>query len=171
MFIDWIMLDSHYQPAFPPFSTTYLPLLISEVSRGNLTPLDFIAQSYWNEIVENSQWSWGLFLAINCQQDMPAAGSNRSVADFDAGHKLDAFSRSAAQRAICAKWNLAPLPPAATEYVQSEVPVVVLAGSYDPVTPPEWSQATADHLANSTYVEFAGYGHDVTLSNSGAEHL
>ena len=38
-FIDWIMLDSYYQPAFPPFGTAYLPLFISEVSDGNLRPL------------------------------------------------------------------------------------------------------------------------------------
>ncbi len=171
LFIDWIIIDKFYQPAFPPHGIAYLPMLIGEVSRGNLTPLEYAAQSYWKEMVKNPQWSLGLFLAINCQQDLPAAGSNRPANDLAASDRLDGFTRSAAQRTICAAWNLPALPPTATEYVKSDIPALVLAGSYDPVTPPEWSRVTADHLANSTFVEFEGYGHDVTLNNPCAEGL
>jgi hypothetical protein len=41
----------------------------------------------------------------------------------------------------------------------------VLAGSYDPITPPAWSQETARHLGNATYVEFPAQGHDVLTDN------
>jgi pimeloyl-ACP methyl ester carboxylesterase len=169
--IDWIMLDSFYQPAFPPFGTAYLPLFISELNRGNLAPLKAAAQGYWNGMIENSHWSWGLFLAINCQQALPAAGSSRPAADIAASEMLDGFARSTAQRTICVEWDLPALPPAATAYVQSDIPALILAGSYDPVTPPAWSRATADHLANSTYVEFPGYGHNVTINNPCAATL
>ncbi|MGW8319304.1 MAG: alpha/beta hydrolase [Candidatus Promineifilaceae bacterium] len=170
-FIDWIVLDRLYQPAFPPFGTAYLPLLISEASHGNLAPLKGAMQSFWSNTVENGQWAWGLLLAINCQQDMPAAGSARPAADIAAGEKLDGFSRSAGQQAACSAWDLPPLPPAATGYVQSDIPALVLAGAYDPVTPPAWSRATADHLPNSTYVEFAGHGHNLLISNPCVEQL
>jgi hypothetical protein len=88
-----------------------------------------------------------------------------------ASKMLDGFIRSATQRDICAIWDLPPLPPAAIDHVHSEIPALVLAGSYDPVTPPAWSRATADHLPNSIYVEFPGYGHNVTINNPCAEKL
>ena len=170
-FIDWILIDNYYRPAFPPFGTAYLPLLISEVYRGNTAPLAIAAQSYWNGMVENPNWALGLLFAISCQQDLPAAGGNRPAADSAAMAKLEGFARSSGQRAICAAWDLTPLPPAATDYVRSDVPALVLAGAYDPVTPPSWSQTTAEHLPNSTYVEFAGQGHNVTVDNPCADAL
>jgi pimeloyl-ACP methyl ester carboxylesterase len=170
LFIDWVVLHHFYQHAFPPYGAAYLPLLISEMSRGNLAPLESLAQSYWGDMLGNPNWAWGLYFAINCQQDLPATGSRPAV-DLAADAALDGFAKNAALRDVCAAWDLPAQPPAATAFVQSDVPALVLAGAYDPVTPPDWSRATAEHLPHSAYVEFAGYGHDVTLDNPCATAL
>lgn len=170
-FIDWIVINPLYQPVFPHHDAAYLPLLIDEANRGNVGPLKLAAQRHWTASIENPNWAWGLMFSINCQQDMPAAGPTRPAADLAASERLDGFARSATQRAICDAWDLAPLPPAADDDVRSDVPTLVLAGSYDPVTPPAWSKTTAEHLPNSIYVEFPGHGHDVTSSNPCAATL
>jgi pimeloyl-ACP methyl ester carboxylesterase len=41
----------------------------------------------------------------------------------------------------------------------SDIPVLLLSGAYDPVTPPDWAADTATHLANSRHFEFLGAGH------------
>ena len=163
--ISWLMIDNYYQPTFPPFGSAYIPLLISEASSGNNTALQAAAQGYWGKTLEDSHWAWGLLLTVSCQQDLPAANSPRPASDQAASQKLDGYARSAGQRAICAAWDLPPQPLPADNYIQSDIPTLVFAGSYDPVTPPAWSQATADHLPNSTYVEFSGQGHNTTVQN------
>jgi pimeloyl-ACP methyl ester carboxylesterase len=45
--------------------------------------------------------------------------------------------------------------------VVSDVPALVFAGRYDPVTPPEWSQMAAETLSSSYYYEFPNLGHGV----------
>jgi hypothetical protein len=110
-------------------------------------------------------------MAINCQQALPAAGASRPASDLAASETLDGFARYEAQENICAAWDLPALPPPGTEYLRSDIPALVMAGSYDPVTPPEWSKATADHLPNSTYVEFPAQGHNVTIDNPCAQKL
>ncbi len=165
-FIDWVAITQLYGPVFPHHDAAYLPLLVDEVRRGNVRPLEIAAQNAWNANIEDSNWAWGLMFAISCQQDLPAAGTTRPEADLAASKRLDGFARTATQREICAEWDLAPLPPAGTDHVRSDVPTLVLAGSYDPVTPPVWGRTTAEHLPNSTYVEFPGHGHDVTAGNS-----
>lgn len=170
-FLDWVVIDNLYRPAFPPFGTAYIPLLIDEVSNGNLAPLETIAKRYWNGSVGESQWSLGLLMAINCQQDLPAAGASRPAADLAASEQLDGFARNANQEKICAAWELPALSPAGAEYVRSDIPALVLAGSYDPVTPPVWSKTTAEQLPNSTYVEFPAQGHNVTINNPCAQKL
>ncbi|MDH5522070.1 MAG: alpha/beta hydrolase, partial [Acidimicrobiia bacterium] len=169
--IDWIAVDQLYRPVFAHHDAAYLPLLIDEVRRGNAEPLEIAAQRFWTANVENPNWTLGLMFAINCQQDLPAAGPERSTEDLSAGDQLDGFARWTSQRSICEAWDLAPLPPAAVDYVRSERPALVLAGSFDPVTPPIWSRTTAEHLSNSTYVEFPAHGHDVTTDNPCAATL
>ncbi|MDH3296355.1 MAG: alpha/beta hydrolase, partial [Acidimicrobiia bacterium] len=83
----------------------------------------------------------------------------------------DGFDRWTSQRAICQAWDLPPQPPAADHVVRSDIPTLVMAGSFDPITPPSWSRATADNLVNSTYVEFPGHGHSIGSANPCAAQL
>jgi pimeloyl-ACP methyl ester carboxylesterase len=54
--------------------------------------------------------------------------------------------------------------------VKSDVPTLILAGSYDPITPPAWSLAVAGDLENAAYFEFSG-GHGVLFDHECARVL
>ena len=69
---------------------------------------------------------------------------------------------------ICSAWNLPSRELAKTSV---EIPSLVLAGTFDPITPPAWSQLTASRLPNSTYVEVEGSGHGVFCSGDCARDL
>jgi pimeloyl-ACP methyl ester carboxylesterase len=59
----------------------------------------------------------------------------------------------------CRYWSgITPIagPPAP---VVSEIPTLLLAGQYDPTTPPEYAHELAVTLHRSTVVEFRGHGH------------
>lgn len=43
--------------------------------------------------------------------------------------------------------------------VQSELPVLILSGEFDPVTPPEYGHSAAEGLPNSFSFDFPGIGH------------
>ena len=49
-----------------------------------------------------------------------------------------------------------------TAPVESAIPALVLAGSYDPVTPPDGSRQVADTLATATFVLVEPAGHGIT---------
>jgi pimeloyl-ACP methyl ester carboxylesterase len=59
---------------------------------------------------------------------------------------------------------VAPAPPEFNEPVVSDVPALVLADEYDPITPPADSRAAAETLSSSTFVEFPGLGHGAVFS-------
>ena len=170
-FIDWIVINQLYGPVFPEHGASHLPFLIDKAAGGDTGVLVKATESHWSEGLDDPNWAWGLMFAVNCQQDLPAAGDSRPSADLAAAERLDGFARSDAQREVCAAWDLPPQPPAADHYIESDIPALVLAGSFDPVTPPVWSRTTADHLANSTYVEFGGQGHNVDADNPCANEL
>jgi pimeloyl-ACP methyl ester carboxylesterase len=62
---------------------------------------------------------------------------------------------------MCANWPVEEAGDWVKAPVVSDIPVLVLEGEFDPVTPPEYGQLVAGYLSNSTYFEFPGVGHDV----------
>ncbi len=72
--------------------------------------------------------------------------------------------------AACTTWDTNPAAPAENQPVRSGVPALILAGSYDPITPPAWSLAVAGDLENAAYFEFSG-GHGVLFDHECAQVL
>jgi len=66
--------------------------------------------------------------------------------------------------AIAQDWGAGKADPVENEPVTSDIPTLILAGEYDPVTPPAWGQMVAGDLSNSYYLEFPGVGHGVAIS-------
>ena len=60
------------------------------------------------------------------------------------------------QMAICDFWPRSQLPAHYGDPVSVEVPVQLLSGTIDAVTPPRWGEEAASHLPNSLHVVAAG---------------
>ncbi|MBN2389079.1 MAG: alpha/beta fold hydrolase [Anaerolineae bacterium] len=168
--ISWMVEDAFYGPAYPPFETAYLPLLIDELSQGNMDLLYPWAKAYvsrWG----NDAFAWGLYFAINCQDDAASVKPEMIEAQIAAYPELGGYYRHRTELEICSVWGLDPAPPLATEAIASDIPALILAGTYDPITPPEWSRTATVNLSNSTFVEFPASGHSVVRDNPCAQQI
>jgi pimeloyl-ACP methyl ester carboxylesterase len=63
---------------------------------------------------------------------------------------------------LCSEWPVEPTSDTFNEAVVSDIPALVLAGLYDPVTPPAGTEAVAGHLTNATFGLWPNRGHGVT---------
>jgi pimeloyl-ACP methyl ester carboxylesterase len=120
---------------------------------------------YWAEMLSDTHWSWGFHLSIQCQEALPAADSGIMAAQAAAYPELDGYVRHQGSISICEAWDLPAAPPLVPTPVESDIPTLILAGAYDPITPPEWSRSVAERLNNSYYYEFPAAGHNVTTDN------
>jgi pimeloyl-ACP methyl ester carboxylesterase len=153
--LGWIN-RSFYDPANPAYPTGYLPLLIDQVARGNtdlLLPW-VVEERTWDDL-----FTWGLYFAVSCQDEFAAADPDAVAAQSAAYPELGGWQRPAYELALCEAWDLPGTTPLATEPVVSDIPTLVLAGPYDPVTPPADGQAVATSLSNSYFYEFPAMGH------------
>jgi pimeloyl-ACP methyl ester carboxylesterase len=66
----------------------------------------------------------------------------------------------------CGTWNVGKADRSAFNPARSSLPVLILAGSYDAVTPPSWADLAAKTLPNSRVLRFPGAGHNTILSSS-----
>jgi pimeloyl-ACP methyl ester carboxylesterase len=110
--------------------------------------------------------SEGMNQSLECAEEAPfndlqvalesAAQVPPALRDFQANYIESVY-------ADCEIWQVEPMPQIETERVTSDLPTLVLAGEYDPVTPPTWAVSATKGLSNSYYYEFIGMGHGVSL--------
>jgi pimeloyl-ACP methyl ester carboxylesterase len=165
-------VDGHafYGPAYQASETAHLPLLIDQVAKGNTDLLYPWAKNYVSRWGDDS-FAWGLYFAINCQDDAPSVTPEMVDAQMAAFPELDGYYRHRTELAICTAWGLEPSSSLPIEPVTSDIPVLVLGGRYDPITPPEWSRTALTNLGQSTFVEFPASGHNVLNNNPCAQQI
>lgn len=103
--------------------------------------------------------SEGMYLVFECQEetffntleDAQAFTSDAGVEPLIADARLTDTSIIFAQ---CEGWFVSGAPELENIAVSSDIPTLILSGELDPITPPNWADATAETLPNSTVVKF-----------------
>lgn len=148
---------------YAPAGARRLPFVIHRAARGDFAPFlqmvmparrdapDFIAD--------------GMYLSVTCSEDLPFI-DHAAAAQMSAGTIFGNY-RVSQQRRACDLWPRAPLPRGYHLPVRSKIPVLIISGRMDPVTPPRWGEELARHLPNSRHVVAGHLGHGAEgLSNA-----
>jgi len=136
-----------------------LPFLLTAAADGDLVPLAEIRTGWLNP---NPTFSWGMHMSVHCRDYYSATDQdamNAALADETGG-----FARVFTYTYFtetCRQWGAGTSASSTREPVISDVPTLLMVGQFDPGTPPVWAQLVAHGLTNSTYIEFAGFGHDL----------
>jgi len=149
------------------YSTEIIPILpfaTSDIAAGNTGVLTQLAQAI---LFAFSDISDGLATDIFCRDEAPF-DNPASIGAATAGvHPIilgSAVGASTAQDvrdtiAFCEAWGADASDPIENRAVRSDIPTLILAGAYDPVTPPSWGRLAGETLSNSYYLEFEATGH------------
>jgi pimeloyl-ACP methyl ester carboxylesterase len=100
----------------------------------------------------------GIYIAITCAEDVPFTDATREAEE--ARNTFLGDYRMRQQRAACAIWDRSPVPADLRTPVKSNATVLLVTGSYDPVTPPRYAAEVAKSLTNvvNVVVPFGGHG-------------
>ena len=144
---------------YSPQLASLVPLAVARAIEGDFAI--FVTLSYaLSQSIEESM-SYGMTLSVVCSEDVPRFSPEDAVMAA-----TDTFLGDLAARAFseaCELWPRAELPPDDAEPVRSSVPVLLLSGELDPVTPPAWAEEAAAHLTSSRHLVVPGVGHGTTL--------
>jgi hypothetical protein len=105
-----------------------------------------------------------MYYSVQCAEQAPLTDRAAAARDADALPGIPDLHLVwlGSDLAVCDAWGVPPDPAAASPVV-SDVPVLVVAGRYDPVTPPAWGQQVTARLPRSTFVEVPAAGHVPSL--------
>lgn len=146
--------------AYSPITAALLPLSIDAAAHGDVGPL--LGQAKLISVDMADLAGSGMAYSVVCSEDADLLAARPQDADTLLGtHMIDAY------KAICAVWPRGARPADFHQPLQSAKPVLLLAGQYDPVTPPRYAEEVAQHLANARVLLFKGQGHGVLAIGCG----
>ena len=137
-------------------TSALLPLLVHQANAENdLSKL--AAQSLLFQGA--TQISAGLHMAVACSEDAPfldaARAERENAGSFSGGEAARVYVEA------CAGWPRGAVPAEERAPVSSQVPVLLLSGELDPVTPPSFAEEVGKTLPRSLAVTVPGEGHAV----------
>jgi pimeloyl-ACP methyl ester carboxylesterase len=142
---------------YQPEMAAMLPEIITRAQIGDYAPLA-ATLSMFDESFDNVL-NAALHYSVTCAEDAP-----RITADARK-HALDGLQSAAlVERVIdvCNEWPHGTTPADFATPVTSDVPVLLLSGGLDPVTPPRYATEVAKTLAHAKVIVAPGYGHIVS---------
>jgi pimeloyl-ACP methyl ester carboxylesterase len=136
-------------------SQAVLPLLIHEaLTTGDLTRLAsqaILVMSGLNEMLAR-----GMELSVMCAEDYPFMDFEADQGNTIIGNIFLDFVESQ-----CSVWPRGEVPQGFHEPVISDVPVLLVSGERDPVTPPHYAAQVAETFSNSVNLVARGQSHSV----------
>ena len=142
--------------AYQPRSVAIIPLLIHEAAGGNFVPLAAQFQLTVSSLAD--ALALGMHNTVVCSEDLPFI--DRDTIDFAA---LDASYIGAMQfealETICAIWPRGPVDTDLTTPLATDIPVLLLSGDADPITPPRYADLAAVELVNARHLIGERQGH------------
>jgi len=140
---------------YSPVPASRVPLMIHLAAQGNYVPLTRTAVEYRRNLVGTG--SNGMYLSVTCAEDLPWIKPGE--AERMAENTFLGDYRLRQQREACALWPRAEIERDYAQPTKSDVPVLILTGQWDPVTPPSNGDRIAKSLSNSLHVVVPSGGH------------
>jgi pimeloyl-ACP methyl ester carboxylesterase len=139
---------------YSPLVSSLLPELIARAARRDFQGL--LALAMVNEgAVENM--SLGMQLSVVCAEDYPRITGDQT--ERESQGTIFGTHLLKARLSACEFWPRGKVDPSFYEPVKSAVPVLVMSGELDPVTPPTWGESVIPHFPHSKHVVVPGTGH------------
>lgn len=141
--------------AYAPTSQMMIPYLIHEASTTG-SPERLAAQALMTVDQISDEIAIGLNFSVGCSEDWPYWPDNSQAEGTLLG---DSFTKLYGQ--VCSWWPSKPVGPEFHQPFASDVPMLILSGELDPVTPPEYGDEAAAQFSNSLHLIGPGRGHIV----------
>jgi pimeloyl-ACP methyl ester carboxylesterase len=145
-----------YQLIYSREAVPLVPYIIERAERGDYSfAINFVQLMQ----ASRSDMADGMYMAVVCSEygDTPDAalkfpGVLKRLADEAAEDGKQILE-------ICRDWGIGLLDKSLLEPVRSDIPTLLMSGSFDPITPPAHAQRVASHLSRAQSVTFARGAH------------
>lgn len=140
--------------AYSPEAASTLPYLLAEAANGRFEAMMAQASSLGRSLTK--QIYHGMQLSVMCSEDADEFAAREEDRGSVMGTEFIEFAQ-----AQCSVWPRGTRDPAFRQPLSGDLPVLLISGQFDPVTPPRYADEVAKSLPNSRALVLPGQGHSV----------
>jgi len=137
-------------------TASLLPLLIHQAQSGQ-RPQPLLAQYLMIERNTGLQLAYGMHFAVVCSEDAPRWPERIPDAALAATYLGGTFMSGL--KAVCDVWPRGVVDEGFSAPLHSDVPVLILSGGNDPVTPQQYGERALASFSNGRHLVLPGQGH------------
>lgn len=138
--------------AYMPLASGLLPKLIHEANAGRYANLMALSKMLVGDVKESM--ALGMQLSVVCSEDADSMVARAEDANTVLGNLMPS-----GMAAMCKAWPKGKVPADFNQPLATKVPALVLAGEFDPVTPPRYGEQIVKSLPNGRLFVLKGVGH------------
>ncbi|MDR7100249.1 pimeloyl-ACP methyl ester carboxylesterase [Lysobacter niabensis] len=138
--------------SYVPQLSSLLPLVVSEAEQGRYESLMAIAKVWSGQV--GDQLNRGMQWSVVCAEDAPRYRPDPADADTVLGPDMARMFFAA-----CPQWPRGKAAADFTAPFKSDLPVLVISGELDPVTPPVYGEEVVKNLRHGRHLVLRGQGH------------
>jgi len=137
--------------SYMPELSSLLPVMLDEAAQGRYAPLMSLSKmaSRTLGVQMNRGMQWSVLCAEDADRYQEGAQGDRVLGPEVARMFF----------AACPAWNAGSRPKEFTAPFASTLPVLLLSGQFDPVTPPRYAEQVVKQLPNGRHLLAKGQGH------------
>ena len=137
----------HYMLYGTPLAAR-IPAIVKAAEAGDVEPALQMAGGFGSQLL--GRFYFGSFLAVICSEDAPFY-DEADVAERSRGTLLGGVLARGILKS-CGEWPGSAVPEAFKQPVKSDVPVLMISGDSDPVTPPSDADSAGRYLSTSAHL-------------------
>jgi pimeloyl-ACP methyl ester carboxylesterase len=162
-----VLMDVLFQIFYGPSTFAVFPKVVADMETGDYRFLE----TWWPELALMRTMSDGMYYSVICAEDadfnptdVPLDGVRPQIAK-NVVSDLQSFVD------VCELWQVDRLPSTIDKPVVSDIPSLLLSGQFDPITPPAFAAAAAEHLPNSYNYIYPAGSHGVAFGSDCVDQI
>ena len=106
----------------------------------------------------------GMRLSVWCAEENPFNSQEKIALETSKYPALKGLSPATYDNEVCKIWGVEKVSELENEAIKSNIPVLLISGEYDELTPVKWAEAMNKNLTNSYHMIFKGWKHGPTTN-------
>ncbi|WP_020570536.1 alpha/beta fold hydrolase [Neolewinella persica] len=147
----------------------YLPELYTSSAASFPAMLDAIINGNTQILKDNFSWPTagsgngkGMRLSVWCSEELSFTSPEKVAEESTRFPFLRNRSPLVFSFEVCQTWSVRAAPAEENEPINSDIPTLLISGTYDVVTPVKWATQLNRELSNSHHLIFPGWSHGPT---------
>ncbi|MFK7775504.1 MAG: alpha/beta fold hydrolase [Saprospiraceae bacterium] len=139
-----------------------IPFEINKILNNDLSSVKKQLSYFFKE--PNQGAGIGMRLSVWCAEEHPFNSKEIIKKETYRYPEIKGLSPATFESTICDAWGVKKVSAIENLSIKSDVPVLLISGEYDEVTPSKWANKMNDNLTNSFHLIFKGWKHTPTTN-------